>query len=245
MIQLLEWPPQEYASFSVKGRVFEWKDEDAFVVFKNGTVDLDASADGFINRIQRYGVQNSIDSSEWDIQKIYFTILQKLPLQLRGKYFRMDPSSSLPPAKVMAKPNPQLQMSAIVNPHDAPIPTGLIEAARLENVAADDPDAPALLARQTPEQWLFTLKRWLAKDTLNRKSKKVAGPVWWYALHSVALNPSPSSTPIKFIGQWIGTFPCRLCRLGARVYMAGHPAPSWPLFAKWANDIHNYVTARK
>lgn len=126
--------------------------------------------------------------------------------------------------------------------HPAPVPYGLAFAAKLDGVA--EADVPAQLAAQTPDQWILTLRRWLAVDPA-RKSKTIAGPAWWYAAHCVALNPTNTIAPNKFIGVWLGSFPCRICRIGARVYIARKPIPGWLNFQKWLSDMHDYVTSRK
>lgn len=237
MIQVIQWPPTAYAVFSLHGRMFVQDEEEPFVTLMlDGSVDTDLKRQtpGFVNRIQRYGIQNSLPREEWDEQNVYFSVLQRIPLELRGKFFRNIQSISAPAP---------IQMS-LENVHKAPVPLGLAEAAGL-GVAADDPDLPAALAQQNPDKWLATLARWVQVDPAARKTKTAAGPVWWWAAHSVALNPTPASTPLRFVGLWLGRFPCRRCRLDTRNYIAKHPVPGWDQFPKWLDDFHNFVTTKK
>lgn len=234
MIQLLQPPPIQYGQFSLHGRVFTWEPDEPFVTkMLDGSVDTDLTRQtpGFINRIQRYGLQNNYPQTLWDEQSILYSLLLKIPLELRPKFFKQNASAS----------HMALQK---VNVHTAPVPHGLATAAGFPHVAEDDPDLPVKLAQQTPDKWLATLKKWIDADPANRKTKTAAGPAFWWALHSVALNPVPS-TPLSFVGKWKGMFPCRKCRIGASIYFARHPVPDWSSFAKWASDLHDYVTAKK
>lgn len=237
MIEIIQWPPVHYCTYSLHGRLFEQQPDEPFITtMQDGTVDTDLKRQtpGWINRIQRFGMQNNIPKKEWDEQSIYYSLVPKLPPALRSKYFREARSTFLTPNQLM---------SAV--PHSAPVPAGLAQAAGLVGVADSDSDLPVRLATLNADKWLATLKKWVAADPANRKSKTVAGPPWWYAAHSLALNPDRTTTPQRFIGVWLGSFPCRLCRIGGRIYIARHPVPGWEGFAQWVNDIHQYVTERK
>lgn len=235
MIQLLQWPPQKYSTYSVRGRVFEWKEDEPFVVFmKDGSVDTDPKrlTPGFVNRVQRYGRQNGFNESEWELEKIYFDILQRIPLPLRARFFRSTESTS---------PTPM----ADLRPHDAPVPSGLAKAAKLD-VVDSDPDLPLALAAISADEWVKVLSRWVKEDPVNREPKTVSGPVWWWSAHSVSKNTGQSrTTPLHFIGLWLGSFPCRKCRINARRYIAKHPVPNWGGFEAWVNSFHLHVTASK
>ena len=234
MIELIQWPPLHYATYSLLGRKFEQTGDEPFVTYMlDGSVDTDLTrqAPGFINRIQRFGIQNKLPKIEWDEQTILYSLLPKMSVGLRGKYFRHTLSGS-------QKLHTAL-MSARV--HTAPVPQGMAEAAGFAGVADNDPDLPRRLATLNPDKWNAVLRKWVMADP-ERKSKTVAGPAWWWALHSVAMNPTPTTAPNRFVGVWIGMFPCRLCRLGARVYIARHPVPGWEHFESWAAGVHDYVT---
>jgi hypothetical protein len=238
MIEVIQWPPVQYCTYSLLGRRFEQEPDEPFVVkMRDGNVDTDLARQtpGFVNRIQRFGIQNKINRKEWSEENIYYSLLPKLPLELRPKYFRITQSDF--------QATHQKLMSA--TPHNAPVPAGLAEAAGFRGVAASDPDLPLQLAALTPEQWIGVLKKWVAADPVARKAKTVAGPCWWWSLHSVALNPNHKSTPQNFVGQWLGHFPCRRCRISARAYIGSHPYPDWAGFVAWANDFHNHVTNTK
>jgi hypothetical protein len=231
MIDLISWPPRQYGVFKVKDQPFTWDEKEPFVTRKrDGKVDLDHTTPGFVNRILRYGKQNLIPPIEWHEEKIYSEIYEKIPHPLRVKFFRKVESNF---------PNMPTR------PHNAPIPRGFAKAAKLDGVADDDPDLPMALARLSPENWLELLNRWLRADKSIRESKHIAGPAWWWAGHSVAMNPSPTINPLRFVGQWIGTFPCRHCRIESRRYVAKFPVPGWGAFEQWVSDFHNYVTSRK
>lgn len=238
MIEIIQWPPVHYCTYSLHGRLFEQQPDEPFVTrMQDGSVDTDLKRQtpGWINRIQRFGIQNNIPKKEWDEQSIYYSLVPKIPPELRKKFFR----------EVQSDFQPQTNLKKMPTPHNAPVPEGLAAAAGFPGVAADDPDLPIKLATLSPDKWLAVLKKWLAADPTNRKSKTVAGPAWWMALHTVALNPTNLTTPMRFVGVWVGSFPCRLCRIGARIYIARHPVPGWSGFAQWANDMHQYVTERK
>jgi len=235
MIQLVQWPPQQYTSFSVRGRLFEWKENEPFVsLMKDGTIDTDPKrlTPGFVNRVQRYGRQNGFNESEWELQQIYFAILQRIPLPLRSKFFKNTPSDFRTPLED-------------VKIHPAPVPSGFAKAAKPYAVEDQDPELPLKLARLTPDEWLALLKRWLLDDQKTRKATDVAGPAWWWAGHSVSKNPTDKTTPMHFVGLWLGTFPCRKCRISARRYIARHPIPDWAGFEGWMNTLHNHVNASK
>ena len=234
MIQCIQWPPVHYCTYSLLGRRFEQEPDAPFVVYmRDGTVDTDLTRQtpGFINRIQRYGIQNKVDRQAWTEENIFYSLLPKLPLELRGKFFRITPYAS---------PSPQMS----VTPHTAPVPAGLAAAAGFPSAAENDPDLAAKLATLSPEKWLGALKRWVAADPA-RRTETAAGPAWWWAIHSVALNPVATSTPANFVGVWLGLFPCRKCRIGGRIDIARNPVPGWESFAQWASDIHNDVTSIK
>lgn len=234
MITLLQWPPQNSATFSVRGRVFTWDGDEPFITLtKTGAVNTDPKelAPGFINRIQRYGRQNGFSEEEWQLEKIYFNVLQKIPKTLRGKYFKNIESSS----QNVSEPIPNTK---------APVPSGFALAAKLDGVADDDPDLPLTLARLKPDEWLALLKRWVSVSE-DREGKTVAGPAWWYALHTVAKNPYNGTTPLHFVGLWVGNFPCRICRINARRWIGKHPVPDWKEFDQWADTLHSHVTASK
>ena len=239
MIQVIQWPPLHYCTYSLLGRRFEQEDGEPFVVYnRDGTVDNDLTRQtpGFINRIQRFALQNRIAKKEWDEQSIYYSLLPKLPLELRPKFFKITRSDfQTTHAQVMN-----------ANPHHAPVPTGLAAAAGFGSVADSDPDLPQRLATLSPDTWVTVLKKWVDADPENRKTKTAAGPIWWYSLHTVALNPSAKIKPNNFVGEWLNRFPCRKCRIGARIYFARHPVPKdWSSFAAWADQLHQYVTSRK
>lgn len=95
MIKLVQHPPVHTAVFSVRGKMFTQDPEEPFVVFmRDGSVDTSFKnlTPGFINRIQRFGMQNNIPNDEWSLERIYFNVLQRLPLPLRSKYFRSESS---------------------------------------------------------------------------------------------------------------------------------------------------------
>lgn len=237
MIEVIQWPPVHHCTYSLHGRLFIQEPDEPFVThLLDGTVDTDPKRQtrGWVNRIQRYGIQNSIPKTEWNEQTIYYSLLPKIPVDLRKKFFRESPSGFLH----------QVHQTMSATPHNAPVPAGLALAAGFAHVADDDPDLPRQLATLSPDKWLAVLKKWVSADPA-RKSKTVAGPAFWYALHTVTLNPTKTTTPNRFVGVWLGSFPCRTCRIGGRVYIARHPVPGWEHFAQWANDIHNYVTERK
>jgi hypothetical protein len=238
MIQLIQWPPVRYCSFSLLGRVFEQEPDEPFVThLPDGSVDVDLvkQTPGFINRIQRFGLQNKIDHHLWDEQTIFFSLLPKMPLELREKFFKNVLSDF--------QTTHTRVMSARV--HTAPVPPGTAAAAGFTGVADSDPDLPARLALFNADKWMSVLKKWMAADPDNRKTRTAAGPVFWYAIHTLAMNRDPAINPNRFVGLWIGAFPCRKCRIGARAYIARNPVPGWEHFPKWASDMHDYVTARK
>ena len=238
MIEVISWPPIHYCTYSLLGRRFEQEPDEPFVTrLQNGQVDTDLARQtpGFVNRIQRFGIQNKTPRKEWSEEAIYYSLLPKLPLELRGKFFRITPSDF--------QTNHQRVMSAV--PHNAPVPEGLAEAAGLKGVAATDPDLPLRLAAQSPTQWITTIRKWVSVDPKARGSKSAAGPVWWYALHTVAKNPVSVAIPQNFVGQWLNYFTCRKCRIKARAYIGSHPTPDWAGFPAWANDFHNYVSSTK
>jgi hypothetical protein len=238
MIDIIQWPPIHYCTYSLLGRRFEQGPDEPFVTrMLDGEVDTDLKRQtpGWINRIQRFGIQNNIPKTEWDEQTVLYSLLPKIPAELRKKYFRESPSSF----------QHQVHQTIMSNPHTAPVPLGLAEAAGFPGVADDDVDLPRKLATLSPDKWLAVLKKWVAADPVTRKSKTVAGPAFWYALHTVALNPTNTTTPNRFVGVWLGSFPCRTCRIGGRVYIARHPVPGWQNFAQWASSIHDYVTFKR
>ncbi len=238
MIEVIQWPPIHYCTYSLLGRRFEQEADEPFVVkMRDGTVDTDLTRQtrGFVNRIQRFGIQNKIPRKEWNEESIYYSLLPKLPLELRPKFFRITQSDfQATHHKVMS-----------ATPHTAPVPAGLAEAGGFKGVAASDPDLPLRLAALTPEQWIPVLKKWVAADPVPRKGKTVAGPCWWWALHSVTLNPSSKSTPLNFVGAWLGNFPCRKCRISARAFVGSNPVPGWDQFHGWADSFHNFVSSKK
>lgn len=243
MTGLLQWPPLHVCVYSLHGHTLRQEPDEPFVTFMaDGSVDTDLKRQtpGFINRIQRFGIQNKLSPELWSEDTIYASLLERLPLSLRGKFFRPDQSGS-PRTPVLR----HTIMNAVPHPQ-APVPPGLAAAAGYPDVADDDPDLPLRLAAQTPERWHVTLRKWLEADPARRATRTQAGPAWWYALHVVARNPHGNASPLRFVGVWLGRFPCRRCRIRARAYIGRVPPPrTWAEFPGWADRFHNHVTATK
>lgn len=239
---LKKWPPMSYGTYSMRGRSFIWKEDEPFVTkAKSGEVDTDlqTQAPGFLNRIMRHAKSNGFAATEWDVQTIYQSIFRKMPAALQKAYFETRSAVLTPPP---LRVNPKRE----VRPHTALLPLGLLDAAKAIVNVGEVNDEREFLALLSPEQWLKVLRKWKVKYPAEATLKAISGPPWWYALHSVALNPPIKGSPGQFVNYWLAQLPCPLCKSHFRQYLSKHTPPKdWSQFAQWASGAHDWVSAHK
>ncbi len=240
-ITLLNPPPPEYAKFSVRGRTFSQKNDETFEA-RGASGLVDPRANSFLSRVYRYGAANGIPGSEWDDQAVYRSVSAGLGSK-SVNYFRVVSSSAVPVSGfVDARADPPAT-------HDAGFPEGLQQAV----YTAHTPSTRSLgsvdatyMAKLTANEWYKALTTWTEQNPSLAKFKDKVGPVWWYALHSLAAGQAGGTTPDAFVRYWLGYLPCSECRDHFSVYLAGNPTPQdWTGMAAWASAAHDWVSENK
>lgn len=221
------WPPQQYCWLYLSGILFKQGDGQPFVVYQDGQIDTRQEADGFLNQVARYGKANNLPADTYSEETLSKIILDHLPLSIRGKFC----PDELPASE---------DFSLDVVLHPCPVPASLILAAGFVDTLS--------LARQSPGKWLALLKKWKKEYPEDAKQKKLAGPIWWWAAHSVSLNCSdPAMTPRQFVVYWLALFPCLQCRSKfEHEWIMLNPVPDdWDEFKFWISQAHDFVTSHK
>ena len=198
-----QWPPFHYCWYQLNGILFEQQDNEPFVTYQNDEISISEEANGFLNRIAKYGKANSLPEDSWSESTITKIILDHLPLSIRDRF--VDIVS---------------QLDEVYTPptilHTAPIPANLLSSARVLDILG--------------------------------LSKLTAGPVWWWAAHSVSLNYTDAAMPPnQFVVYWLSLFPCPHCREKFETeWLRPNPAPeAWENFKSWISQAHDFVTSHK
>ena len=223
-MKFITWPPLNYAKFNLVGVTFEQEETESFVVYTADEVDTSLEADGFLNRIYRYGIANKIDPKEFSEETVTKSIADSMPPPIRNKF--------LPVPQPVSTPDYSL--------HTAPVPGSLFQAAKAEDTYG--------LAQQSAGQWLATLKRWKVQFPEDAKHRTSSGPIWWWAAHSVAMNyANAAMTPRQFVVYWLQQFPCPKCRRKFESqWLRSNPVPKeWENFSDWLTRSHDFVTSHK
>lgn len=221
------WPPQQYCWLYLSDVLFQQGDGQPFVVYLDGEIDTRQEADGFLNQVARYGKANNMPPETYSEDTLSKIILDHLPLSVRDKF--------CPPS-----PEATEDFSIATTLHPVPVPASLMLSAGFNDVLA--------LTRQTPGHWLALLKKWKKDYPEDAKQKKLAGPIWWWAAHSIALNYSdPAMTPRQFVVYWLSMFPCQQCRSKfEHEWIMPNPVPDeWEDFKFWISEAHDFVTSHK
>ncbi len=221
------WPPQQYCWLYLSDVLFQQGDGQPFVVYLDGEIDTRQEADGFLNQVARYGKANNMPGELYSEDTLSKIILGRIPYSIRSRF--VDLVSELD--EVYTHPT-------IL--HTAPIPANLLSSAQVPDILE--------LSKLTAGQWIGVLERWKTEYPEEANHKKLAGPVWWWAIHSVALNYRDSSmTGREFVVCWLSLFPCSLCRSKFETeWLLKNPTPeNWENFNLWASQAHDFVTSHK
>lgn len=230
MIKLLKWPPSGI-SFPLFNESFAWDGSESFV-------ETDAAGTivgGYLGRIQRYGRANNLPEEQWSEQTILATLAKQVTVA-REQYFAVPESL---PALDLSAPKGQ--------PHWAPLPSTLERSAKklFPNAKWDVAVPASVLSELTPEQWLKLLRRWKTDHPIAASLAETAGPIWWYAIHSLSANCGAlPSDPETWINFWSGEFPCSKCRNHFRQCPVVKPR-QWTAMNEYADQAHKWVTANK
>lgn len=230
MIKLLKWPPSGI-SFPLYNESFAWDGSESFVE----TDQQGVITGGYLGRIQRYGRANNLPEEQWSEQTILATLCKQVTVA-RDQYFVVPESL---PALDLSVPKGR--------PHWAPLPNSLERSAKkLFPNAKWDVAAPAsVLSEFSPEQWLKLLRRWKTDHPVAASSADTAGPIWWYALHSLAANcDTRPGEPGTWVNFWHGDFPCKKCQAHFRQCPVPKPT-KWQDLKDFADKAHQWVTANK
>lgn len=222
-----QWPPFHYCWYQLNGILFEQQDNEPFVTYQNDEISTSEEANGFLNRIAKYGKANSLPEDSWSESKITKVILDHLPLSIRERF--VDIVSELDEAYT-----PPTIL------HTAPIPANLLSSAQVPDILG--------LSKLTASQWIIALERWRTEYPEEANHKKLAGPVWWWAAHSVSLNYTDAAMPPnQFVVYWLSLFPCPHCRIKFETeWLRPNPAPeAWENFKSWISQAHDFVTSHK
>lgn len=235
MLKPIGNPPSPAWKYTLAKVTFTRHGEEPFMFSgPDGKADLDMETQrpGFVNRILRYAAANNIPADEQDI---FNAVYHRIAGNFRDKYFAGGSAGK--PARVPGKSS---------NPHGAPIPEGLPEAARRElgaNVAAEDDGA--FLAELTALEWLRVLDSWARHDPDPHEPTRF-GPVWWYAIHTLAhtKNSTGFSNVREWIQRWHLAVPCPDCKNHFRSFTERRPR-TWNGLGAWADRAHRWVSANK
>lgn len=232
MLTIKQQPPSPAWVFSINGITFKKEGEEPFVfTTPDKKADLDPSRKGFINRVLRYTKANGIELTEQDI---YQEVQKRISASFRKKYFTGGETRE-----------PRVAKKAL-RVHPAPIPPGLMEAARsaLGRVVASESDED-FLHDLTAKEWLLVLGEWKRKDQ-NPTDPMRFGPVFWMAIHVLGItqNKSGFENVRSWISAWHSSVPCKNCRAHFGKYAAKRPI-SWGGLKRWASAAHDWTTANK
>ena len=235
MLKSIRNPPTPAWKFTLAGIKFTRQGEEPFI-YKDAEghadLDMEAQRSGFVNRILRYAKSNGIAADEQDI---FYAVYQGIAGNHRESYFSGGVAGKA--ARVPGKREKR---------HGAPIPEGLIEAARREmgaNVAAEDDGE--FLAELNALEWIRLLGSWIIHDP-DPKDPHRFGPVFWYALHTLAItmNSTGFANVRHWISRWHQMVPCVECRSHFSLFPARRPV-TWRGLRAWADASHRWVTQNK
>lgn len=226
-MKFVTWPPQQHCWLYLSDVLFQQGDGQPFVVYQDGEIDTRQEADGFLNQVARYGKANNMPPETYSEETLSKIILDHLPLSARDKY--------CPPATPA-----DINFSIESTLHPVPVPASLMLSAGFNDVLA--------LSRQSIGQWIGLLDKWKKDYPEDAKHKKLAGPVWWWAAHSISLNyTDPAMSPEQFVVYWVSLFPCQQCRITFETqWLQSNPVPKdWEDFKFWISQAHDFVTSHK
>lgn len=224
------WPPLQHCWLYLSDVLFQQGDGQPFVIYdRDGNIDTRQEADGFLNQVARYGKANNLPEEKYSEDALSKIVLGHIPLSIQARFYTPE---------VVSEPIVNFSIDSVLHP--SPVPASLILAAGFND--------PLALSRQTPSQWLTLLQKWKDDYPNEASHKKLAGPVWWWAIHSVALNYRDSSmTTREFVVCWLSLFPCPLCRTKFETeWLLKNPTPeNWEDFNNWISQAHDFVTSHK
>jgi len=235
MLKPIQNPPTPAWRFTLAGVSFSRVGEEPFI-FTNadGTADVDMAAQrrGFVNRILRYARANNLVADEQDV---YRAVYHNIAGNFRAKYF-----SGGTAGKAARVPGKRGQYN------NAPIPEGLIEAARRElgaSVAAEDD--VVFLHDLTAMEWVRVLGSWIKHDHDPTNPVRF-GPVWWYAIHVLGLTKKSQgfANVREWISRWRTMVPCVMCRRHFLLFR-DRPPTTWDGLREWADRAHVWVNDNK
>ena len=229
MIKLISWPPSPL-TFTLSKQSFTWEGNQPFIE----TDPQGEIVGGWLNQILAYGKANNLPEESYSVQTVYKSLVKQLSHP--ENFFDLPPS---PQTIDLTAPSGK--------PPSAPLPPSVEKIARqLFPRRKWGADAAKTVAELGPSDWLSVLERWKQVTPENQQHSDTAGPVWWYAIHSLALNhgEQPEPSPESWINFWHGAFPCDKCR--RHFYKCPVPkAKKWEDLFAYADEAHNWVTANK
>lgn len=225
----IQWPPPTGLSYHCINESFKWDGTEPFYE----TDSQGQVSGGWVHKILRYAKANN---HEVTLDMIYEALAAQLPVVLRSMYFRESPNA---PGVDLSVPSPRLSKAVL--------PASLVKAARIAlpnqkwGVAADE----AVVGEFTDQQWLRTLRDWKIRFSRMGDLPSVAGPVWWYAIHTLALNCAGLQSDCgTWVNYWHGEFPCKTCRQHFTKCPVTKPR-SWADLEAYAGAAHDWVSANK
>lgn len=220
MITLLKWPPPDL-QFRCGNESFTWTGAGPF--------------DDWVETIASYGRANSLPEDQWSQQAVYTELARQLG-SAAGDYFKAP------------RPLPGVDMSMPCSKvHTTPVPEHLLKTAQSLHPGRkwDAAAAAEVLGELSPSQWLKLLRTWKAQNPVKANMTEVAGPIWWYALHTLALNcEGLPGEPGTWVNHWHADYPCEKCRKHFNKCPFAKPT-KWVDLFDYADAAHNWVTANK
>lgn len=232
MLILKHPPPVPSWVFEFRGITFKREGDEQFIyTTADKKADLDPARRGWINRIMQFAAANKYDLTE---QEIYQSIQKRIPGSYRKRYFD---------GGVTREPRQAKKREVY---HQAPIPTGLMEAARsaLGVAVASDSDED-FLHDLSAREWLLVLGEWKRRDQTPTSPERF-GPVWWMCLHVLGITQEDGGykNVRSWIDAWTSSIPCPMCKRHFGRYSARRPI-SWAGLKRWASQAHSWVTTNK
>lgn len=222
-----QWPPLLHCWYKLNGILFQQEEIEPFVTYENDQISTSAESKGFLNRVARYGAANNLPEESWSEETISKIILDHLPLSVRSRYVDEAPEADVNFSVRSVLPT-------------APAPASLLLAAQVQDLLG--------LSRLTAGKWIGVLSDWKKDYPEEANQKKLSGPVWWWAAHSVALNyENAAMNPEQFVVYWLSLYPCFNCRLKfEKEWITSNPVPAeWEDFKFWISQAHDFVTSHK
>lgn len=231
MLTIKQQPPSPAWVFEFQGITFRKEGEEPFLFSTpDKKADLDPSRKGWVNRIMRYAKANNL---ELDEQDIYQAVQKRIAGSFRNRYFT---GGTVPTVRASKK------FSRL---HSAPIPPGLMTAARRKfGAVVEAEDDAEFLHSLSAKDWLVVLGEWKAIEP-DFKDPEKFGPIYWWCIHSLGITMDHGG--FTNVRQWITLWqnvPCPDCRNSFHRFTARRPI-SWTGLARWADKAHQWVSESK